>query len=113
VRDISDGTRLVDEEQFGPVRPVVRVSDAQDTVKRANASMYGLGASVWTGNVQRGLAVADELDAGMVWINKHFDILPHLPLSGFKQSGLGAEFGTESLREMTQLRVINGPGVAA
>ncbi len=113
VRDISEGARLVDEEQFGPVLPVIRVKDVDDAVKRANASIYGLGASVWTGDAKRGLAVADQLDAGMVWINKHFDMLPHLPLSGHRQSGLGAEFGTESLREMTQLRVVNGPGVAA
>lgn len=110
VRDISDGARLVDEEQFGPVLPVIKVADARDAINRANASPYGLGASVWTRDKERGESVADEIFAGTVWINKHFDVVQTLPLSGHRQSGLGSEFGIAGLRDLSQIKVVNaGP----
>jgi len=107
VRDIADGTRLVDEEQFGPVLPVIKYSDPEDAIARANASDYGLGGSVWSSNIARAHAVAERLDAGTVWINKHIDLAPHIPFGGAKQSGLGVEMGEEGLAEFTQLQVIN------
>jgi acyl-CoA reductase-like NAD-dependent aldehyde dehydrogenase len=107
VRDITDGTKLVDEEQFGPVLPVIKYSDPQDAVKRANASPYGLGASVWSSNPERAYEVAQQLEAGTVWINKHQDLAPHIPFGGAKSSGMGVEFGEEGLAEFTQLQIIN------
>jgi acyl-CoA reductase-like NAD-dependent aldehyde dehydrogenase len=107
VRDISDGSRLVDEEQFGPVLPVIRFSDPEDALRRANASEYGLGASVWSSDVDRAYELAARLDAGTVWVNKHFDISPNIPFCGAKASGLGVEFAEEGLAEFTQMRVIN------
>ena len=107
VRDITDGTRLVDEEQFGPVLPVIRYSDPEDALARANASPYGLGGSIWSSNMDRALEMADRMDAGTVWINKHIDLAPHIPFGGAKQSGLGVEMGEEGLAEFTQLQVIN------
>jgi len=107
VRDISDGTRLVDEEQFGPVLPVIKYSDVDDAVARANASEYGLGGSVWSSDVARAHAVAERIDSGTVWINKHIDLAPNIPFGGAKQSGLGVEMGEEGLAEFTQLQVIN------
>ncbi|MNV28101.1 Phenylacetaldehyde dehydrogenase [compost metagenome] len=107
VRDITDGTRLVDEEQFGPVLPVIRVTDEEDALRRANASPYGLGASVWSSNPVRAQAVAQRLQAGTVWINKHSELVPSIPFSGAKQSGLGFEFGEAGLAEFTQMQVIS------
>jgi acyl-CoA reductase-like NAD-dependent aldehyde dehydrogenase len=107
VRDITDGTRLVDEEQFGPVLPVIKYSDPEDALARANASPYGLGASVWSSNMARAHALAQRLDAGTVWINKHIDLAPHIPFGGAKQSGLGTEMAEEGLNEFTQIQVIN------
>ncbi len=107
VRDITDGTKLVDEEQFGPVLPVIKYSDPKDAVKRANASPYGLGASVWSSNPERAYEVAQQLEAGTVWINKHQDLAPHIPFGGAKSSGMGVEFGEEGLAEFTQLQIIN------
>jgi acyl-CoA reductase-like NAD-dependent aldehyde dehydrogenase len=107
VRDITDGTRLVDEEQFGPVLPVIKYSDPEDALARANASPYGLGASVWSSNMERAHALAERLDAGTVWINKHIDLAPHIPFGGAKQSGLGTEMAEEGLNEFTQIQVIN------
>jgi acyl-CoA reductase-like NAD-dependent aldehyde dehydrogenase len=107
VRDIEDGTRLVDEEQFGPVLPVIKFSDIDSVVARANNSPYGLGASVWSGDTEKARALAGDLEAGTVWVNKHLDLAPNIPFAGAKSSGLGSELGDEGLMEFTQLHVIN------
>lgn len=107
VRDISDGTRLVDEEQFGPVLPIIKYSDPQDAVARANASPYGLGGSVWSSNPERAYALANQMDSGTVWVNQHADLAPNIPFGGAKQSGLGTELGEEGLAEFTQLKIIS------
>ncbi|MBP2308459.1 aldehyde dehydrogenase family protein [Azospirillum melinis] len=107
VRDIADGARLVDEEQFGPILPVIKVTGIDDAVRRANASPYGLGASVWSSNPDRAYEVACRLEAGTVWINTHLDFGPTIPFGGAKQSGLGVEFAEEGLAEFTQLTIIN------
>jgi len=109
VRDIKEGSRLVDEEQFGPVLPVIKYSDNEDVIRRANATNYGLGASVWSSDTARAHKVANRIEAGTVWINKHLDMAPHIPFGGAKQSGIGTEFAEEGLAEFTQLQIINGP----
>jgi acyl-CoA reductase-like NAD-dependent aldehyde dehydrogenase len=110
VRDIKEGSKLVDEEQFGPVLPVIKYSDHNDVIRRANATNYGLGASVWSSDTARAHQVASQIEAGTVWINKHLDMAPHIPFGGAKHSGIGTEFAEEGLAEFTQLQVINGPG---
>ncbi|MBA4208281.1 MAG: aldehyde dehydrogenase, partial [Parvibaculum sp.] len=107
VRDISDGTRLVDEEQFGPVLPVIKYSDPEDAVARANASPYGLGGSIWSNDKNKAYELATKLDSGSVWINKHADLAPNIPFGGARLSGLGSELGEEGLAEFTQLKIIN------
>ncbi len=107
VRDIAEGSRLVDEEQFGPVMPVIRYSDPADALRRANASIYGLGGSVWAKDSERAWALAEGIDSGSVWVNKHADIQPHLPFGGAKMSGVGSELGEEGLKEFTQTQVLN------
>lgn len=107
VRDIDDGSRLVDEEQFGPILPIIRVTDEEDALRRANGSPYGLGASVWSSDPGRARAVALRLQAGTVWINKHSEIVPSIPFSGAKLSGIGTEFGKAGLNEFTQLQIIH------
>jgi len=107
VRDVTDGDQIVDEEQFGPILPVIRFSDIDDVVARANASPYGLGASVWSRDVDRALAVAERIESGSVWVNQHVAIGPHIPMAGVKSSGLGVEQAEEGLAEYTQLSVIN------
>jgi acyl-CoA reductase-like NAD-dependent aldehyde dehydrogenase len=107
VRDIKEGSRLVDEEQFGPVLPVIKYSDNDDVIRRANATNYGLGASVWSSDTARAHKVASRIEAGTVWINKHLDMAPHIPFGGAKHSGIGTEFAEEGLAEFTQLQIIN------
>jgi acyl-CoA reductase-like NAD-dependent aldehyde dehydrogenase len=107
VADIADGTKLVDEEQFGPILPVIRFTDAEAAVERANASPWGLGGSVWSKDRDRAYALACEMESGTVWINKHLDFGPNIPFGGTKQSGIGVEFAEEGLHEFTQLQVVN------
>ncbi|MGJ5011263.1 aldehyde dehydrogenase family protein [Bradyrhizobium oligotrophicum] len=113
VRDIKEGSKLVDEEQFGPVLPVIKYSDPSDVIRRANGTSYGLGASVWSSDPKRAHVIATQIEAGTVWINKHLDMAPHIPFGGAKQSGIGTEFAEEGLAEFTQLQIINGPGLTA
>ena len=107
VRDIEDGAKLVDEEQFGPVLPLIKFSDEDDALRRANASSYGLGGSIWSSDPERAHTLAMQMEAGTVWINKHLEILPYVPFGGAKNSGFGRELGEEGLAEFTQLQVIN------
>ncbi|MBF5089654.1 aldehyde dehydrogenase family protein [Novosphingobium sp. NBM11] len=107
VRDVTDGDRIVDEEQFGPILPVIRFDDVEDVIARANASEYGLGGSVWSKDVARAANIASRIESGQVWVNQHVGIGPHIPMAGFKNSGLGVEQSVEGLAEYTQLQVIN------
>ena len=104
---MKEGTRIVDEEQFGPIAPLIRFEDDDDVVRRANATQYGLGGSVWSSNPARARKIAEQIEAGTVWINQHIAIGPHIPMAGAKQSGVGVEQGPEGLAEFTQVRVLS------
>lgn len=106
MRDITDGARLVDEEQFAPILPVIKYSDVDDAIERTNASDFGLGGSVWSSNPSRAAEVAARLESGTVWVNKHGDLGSGIPFAGAKSSGLGDEEGS-GIEEMTQLQIIN------
>lgn len=101
VADVDHGTRLVDEEQFGPVLPIIRYSDVDEVIQRANSSPFGLGGSIWSADPERARHYALQLECGSVWINKHGAIQPNAPFGGVKQSGIGVEFGADGLKEFT------------
>jgi acyl-CoA reductase-like NAD-dependent aldehyde dehydrogenase len=107
VAGLSDGVRLVDEEQFGPVLPVIRYSDIDDAVARANNNVNGLGGSVWGTDIEAARKVASRLECGTAWINNHAEVLPHCPFGGCKMSGFGLEFGEEGLLEYTAQQLLN------
>lgn len=107
LRDLSDGVRVVDEEQFGPVLPVIRYKTIDDAVLRANATHFGLSASVWSADEERAAAVADRLDAGTVGINSHMIGGERIPYGGVKWSGIGVVNGTAGMLGYTVPRVIN------
>ncbi|MCM2131283.1 aldehyde dehydrogenase family protein [Larsenimonas rhizosphaerae] len=106
VMGVSDGQRLVDEEQFGPVLPLIAYTDVEDALRRANASSMGLGGSVWGADEVRARAIANRLESGVAWVNCHARIQPDTPFGGCKMSGFGVEFGMQGLLEFTtpQLR---------
>lgn len=106
VCDIDDGAKLVDEEQFGPVLPVIKYSDPEDALARANALEFGLGGSIWGKDRVLARDLASRMESGTAWINTHNDIGPHIPFGGAKQSGFGVEFAEEGLAEFTQLHIV-------
>ncbi|TCW78798.1 aldehyde dehydrogenase [Burkholderia sp. SRS-46] len=107
VRDIPDDARLVREEQFGPVLPVLSYDSIDDAIERVNDSPYGLGGTIWTADPERAVAIAARIDSGMVWINKHLDLPFDMPFGGAKASGFGSEYGREGMEEYTQRKLIN------
>ena len=78
--------------------PIIRYKEVADAVQRANRTSYGLGASVWGRNTRRATEVAGQLEAGMVWVNRHVGADPTVPFGGAKQSGIGREYGIHGLR---------------
>ncbi|MBO6658294.1 MAG: aldehyde dehydrogenase family protein, partial [Pseudomonadales bacterium] len=82
-------------------------SEESEAVERANASSWGLGGSVWSSDLDKAYALAEKMDAGTIWINKHAELDPGIPFGGAKQSGIGKELGEEGLQEFTQLKIIN------
>lgn len=112
VRDLPEDARLVQEEQFGPVLPVLSYEDIDDVVARANASEYGLGGTVWGTDVARATAVAERIQTGTVWVNHHLAIDASIPFRGARQSGLGGELGQDGLHEYTQAHIVNAVELA-
>jgi acyl-CoA reductase-like NAD-dependent aldehyde dehydrogenase len=108
VADIDNNNPLVAEEQFGPALPIIRYTTIDEAVAMANALDVGLGASVWSTDLDAARDVAARLHAGTVWINKHGAVDPRIPFGGAKQSGYGLEFGVEGLKALGVPQVING-----
>ncbi|NIB42536.1 aldehyde dehydrogenase family protein [Pseudomaricurvus alkylphenolicus] len=109
VADVTDEMRLVKEEQFGPVLPILRYTDIDDVICRANDSEMGLGGSVWSSSIEQAKSVASRLECGTVWINGHGAVSPHVPFGGVKSSGIGVEFGIEGLEEYTVIQSMHIP----
>ncbi len=106
ISNVDNGVRLVDEEQFGPVLPIIKYASVEEVIGRANASPFGLGGSVWSSDIEAAKTVAKRLECGSVWINKHGAIQPNAPFGGVKQSGVGVEFGVEGLKEFTTIQTL-------
>ena len=107
VRNIADEAPLVRDEQFGPVLPVLSYTDVDEAVDRINRTDFGLGASVWTGDPDRGVEIGERLVSGTLWINRHLVVDPAIPFRGNRQSGFGAELGEAGIEEFTQPQVVN------
>jgi acyl-CoA reductase-like NAD-dependent aldehyde dehydrogenase len=106
---LAEGTRLVDEEQFGPALPVLPYTSLEEAIERANGTTYGLGASVWSSDPERAAAVAERLEAGTAWVNTHAVIGHGAPFTGTKWSGLGSEGGIHSVYAYTDPHVVYRP----
>jgi acyl-CoA reductase-like NAD-dependent aldehyde dehydrogenase len=106
VRDLDDSARIVKEEQFGPILPVLSYDDLDDAIARANDTHYGLGGSVWTSDPKRGTEVAKKINTGMCWVNAHLVFHPAISMGGAKQSGIGRELGVEGMKEFMQRHLV-------
>ncbi len=106
VADLTNGSRLVDEEPFGPILPVIKYRDIDEAIRLANDSQNGLGGSVWSSDKQRAAELAMRLECGTAWVNEHGAIQPNAPFGGVKQSGIGVEFGHYGLEEYTSIQTL-------
>src|SRR5690349_15400466 len=107
VTEARPGMTLVDEEQFGTALPILKYNRLEEALEQANRTHYGLGGSVWTGDVARGTELVQELECGTGWVNHHMDITPYATFGGCKWSGLGYENGRWGYDEFTEMQVVN------
>ena len=102
----ADDASFVKKEVFGPIRSVMKYTDLDDVIRRANDTSYGLGSSVWGTDTKQLVEVASQLKSGTVWINQHASLAGDLPFGGHKESGFGVEFGIEGLKSYCSVQVI-------
>jgi len=107
VTGLPDDARLVREEQFGPVLPIQIYDDLDAAIASANDAEYGLGGTIWTSNVRRGIGVAGQIETGTIWVNQHMALPLDVPFGGAKESGIGLQNGIEGMKDFTQLRILN------
>lgn len=101
-----DDARVVVEEAFGPVLPLLKFSTIDEVVERANDTIYGLAGAVWSKDIEKAIEIAHRLETGTVWINQNLQSTPFTPLAGHKQSGFGVENGVAGLLEFTVPKAI-------
>ncbi|WP_426357476.1 aldehyde dehydrogenase family protein [Pseudocolwellia sp. HL-MZ19] len=109
VADLKDGSRLVDEEPFGPIVPIIKYSDINDVITTSNQNDCGLGGSIWSADIEKATELAKSMECGSVWINTHGAVQPNMPFGGIKQSGFGVEFGLYGLEECTSIQALRIP----
>ena len=107
IADTTDEMRVVAEEQFGPVIPVIRYRTIDEAIRRANSLDVGLGGSVWGNDAEAAAAYASQLECGTAWVNQHGALHPMAPFGGVKCSGIGVEFNVDGLKEYTTTQVLN------
>jgi len=94
----DEKSRIVTEEPFGPIVPLLTWTDEADVIARANDTKMGLGASVWSNDLDQAAKIARQLDAGSVWVNSHLELDPGAPFGGHKDSGVGFEWSEAGLK---------------
>jgi len=104
--DVKDDMKIAQEEIFGPVMSILKFKDMDDLVERANKTMYGLAAAVWTRDISKAHHIANNVRAGTVWVNC-FDVFDAAaPFGGFKQSGIGRELGEYGLQQYSEIKTV-------
>jgi aldehyde dehydrogenase (NAD+) len=104
--DVKDDMKIAQEEIFGPVMSILKFRDVDDLIDRANKTMYGLAAGVWTKDIGKAHAIANGVRAGTVWVNCYDVFDAAAPFGGFKQSGIGRENGEYGLQQYTEVKTV-------
>ncbi|HTC36231.1 MAG TPA: aldehyde dehydrogenase family protein [Bryobacteraceae bacterium] len=104
--DVQDNMKIAREEIFGPVMSIIRFKGIDEVIDRANKTVYGLAAGVWTKDVSKALAIANNVRAGTVWVNCYNVLDTAAPFGGFKQSGIGRELGEYGLQQYTEVKTV-------
>jgi acyl-CoA reductase-like NAD-dependent aldehyde dehydrogenase len=107
VTDVADDSRVVSEEQFGPLVPILPFTAVEDAIARANNTRFGLSGSVWTSDMQRGRQIALRLEVGTAWVNMHRATSPLVPFGGAKESGLGRQYSHLGLKSYMEPEVVS------
>lgn len=106
VAGVAAGSRLVTEEVFGPVLPLMTVPDLATAIREANTTRFGLGASIWTKDLSTVKRVFAEVNAGIVWVNRHLTVPPEIPFGGMNGSGTGRENGQNALESYSRTKTL-------
>ncbi|MEL7035474.1 MAG: aldehyde dehydrogenase family protein [Cyanobacteria bacterium J06592_8] len=105
--DVQDQMKIAREEIFGPVMSIIKFKDIEEVIQRANDTIYGLAAGIWTKDITKAHKVAHSVRAGTVWVNTYHAFDVAAPFGGFKQSGMGRELGEYGLQQYTEIKTVN------
>ena len=106
VVDVDPASKLLKDEVFGPALPIVRIKNLEEGLAQANDSIFGLGSSIWTQDIDQALYAAEKLEAGYTWVNSAQIIYDELPFGGVKQSGVGKEHGNEAVEHYSEVKSV-------
>jgi aldehyde dehydrogenase (NAD+) len=104
--DVKDNMKIAEEEIFGPVMSIIKFKDIDEVIERANRTIYGLAAAVWTRDISKAHAIANNVRAGTVWVNCYDVFDSAAPFGGFKQSGIGRELGEYGLQQYSEVKTV-------
>ena len=106
VSNVSHDMEMLREEVFGPAAPIIVVENEEQAIREANNSEFGLGASIWTNNIERGIKLARQIESGMVSVNEMVKSDPRLPFGGVKKSGIGRELSEFGIKEFVNIKSV-------
>lgn len=106
VSDVKNGMSMLKEEVFGPAAPIIVVENEEQAIQEANNSEFGLGASIWTNNIERGVRLARQIESGIVSVNEMVRSDPRLPFGGVKKSGIGRELSEFGIKEFVNIKSV-------
>ena len=106
VSHVDHNMKIVKEEVFGPAAPIIVVNDEEEAIREANNSEFGLGASIWTNNIERGILLARKVESGIVSVNEMVRSDPRLPFGGIKHSGIGRELSEVGIKEFVNIKSV-------
>ena len=106
VSQVDHNMKIVKEEVFGPAAPIIIVNDEEEAIREANNSEFGLGASIWTNNIERGIRLARKVQSGIVSVNEMVRSDPRLPFGGIKHSGIGRELSEVGIKEFVNIKSV-------